>query len=35
MGSFCCEQFGVNRFRTLRRDEIDARYQEFATCMAF
>ncbi len=29
MGSFCCEEFGVGRFRTLNREEIDARYQEF------
>lgn len=29
MGSFCCEQFGVDRFRSLTRDEIDARYREF------
>ncbi len=29
MGSFCCERFGVDRFRTLSRGEIDARYQEF------
>lgn len=29
MGSFCCEKFGVERFRTLTRAEIDARYQEF------
>lgn len=29
MGSFCCEQFGVDRFRTLTRKEIDARFQEF------
>jgi sugar/nucleoside kinase (ribokinase family) len=29
MGSFCCEQFGVDRFRTLTRNEIDARFQEF------
>jgi len=29
MGSFCCEQFGVDRFRTLTRAEIDARFQEF------
>ncbi len=29
MGSFCCEKFGVDRFRTLTRSEIDARYQEF------
>ena len=35
MGSFCCEQFGVDRFRTLTRDEIEERYQEFKTCTAF
>ncbi|HEY1339263.1 MAG TPA: PfkB family carbohydrate kinase [Bryobacteraceae bacterium] len=35
MGSFCCEKFGVDRFRTLTRDEIEARYQEFKTCTAF
>jgi len=29
MGSFCCERFGVDRFRTLARAEIDARFQEF------
>ncbi len=29
MGSFCCEKFGVGRFETLTRAEIDARYQEF------
>ncbi len=29
MGSFCCERFGVDRFRTLTREEIDARFQEF------
>jgi sugar/nucleoside kinase (ribokinase family) len=29
MGSFCCEKFGVDRFRTLTRAEIDARYREF------
>jgi sugar/nucleoside kinase (ribokinase family) len=29
MGSFCCERFGVERFRTLTRDEIDARFDEF------
>ena len=27
MGSFCCEKFGVDRFRTLTRDEIEARYR--------
>ena len=29
MGSFCCEQFGTERFRTLTRKEIDARFNEF------
>ena len=35
MGSFCCEKFGVDRFRTLTRDEIEARYREFKGCTAF
>jgi sugar/nucleoside kinase (ribokinase family) len=35
MGSFCCEKFGVDRFRTLTREEIEARYQEFQSCTAF
>jgi len=35
MGSFCCEKFGVDRFRTLTREEIEARYHEFETCTAF
>ena len=29
MGSFCCEQFGVGRLRTLTRDQIESRYREF------
>jgi sugar/nucleoside kinase (ribokinase family) len=29
MGSFCCERFGVERFRTLTKAEIDARFEEF------
>lgn len=29
MGSFCCEQFGVKRFETLTRAEVDARFREF------
>ena len=29
MGSFCCEKFGVDRFRTLTREEVDARFREF------
>jgi sugar/nucleoside kinase (ribokinase family) len=29
LGSFCCEQFGVDRFRTLTREEIDGRFREF------
>jgi sugar/nucleoside kinase (ribokinase family) len=35
MGSFCCEKFGVDRFRTLTREEIEARYQEFQSCTQF
>lgn len=35
MGSFCCEEFGVNRFRTLTRAEIDERFQEFRGFTAF
>ncbi len=35
MGSFCCEQFGVDRFRTLTRGEIDARFHEFKNCTTF
>lgn len=29
MGSFCCEQFGVGRFRNLTRDDIERRFREF------
>lgn len=29
MGSFCCEAFGPERFKTLTREEIDQRFQEF------
>ena len=29
MGSYCCEDFGVDRFRTLTRDAIEARFNEF------
>jgi sugar/nucleoside kinase (ribokinase family) len=35
MGSFCCENFGVDRFRTLTRDAIEARYQEFKNHTSF
>lgn len=35
MGSFCCERFGVDRFRTLTRAEIDARYHEFQEFTSF
>jgi len=35
MGSFCCERFGVERFRTLTRQEIDARYAEFKEFTSF
>jgi sugar/nucleoside kinase (ribokinase family) len=29
MGSFCCEMFGPDRFKTLTRSDIDARFAEF------
>jgi sugar/nucleoside kinase (ribokinase family) len=35
MGSFCCEKFGVDRFRTLTRSEIDGRFREFQEATAF
>jgi hypothetical protein len=35
MGSFCCEEFGVDRFRTLTRDEVEARFNEFKAITAF
>jgi sugar/nucleoside kinase (ribokinase family) len=35
MGSFCCEKFGVDRFRTLTRAEIDGRYNEFKEITGF
>jgi sugar/nucleoside kinase (ribokinase family) len=35
LGSFCCEQFGVDRFRTLTRADIDARFQEFKSFTEF
>ncbi len=35
MGSFCCERFGVDRFRTLTRAEIDGRFQEFRAFTRF
>lgn len=35
MGSFCCEKFGVDRFRTLAREEIEERYREFQSCTQF
>ncbi len=35
MGSFCCERFGVERFRTLTRPEIDDRFQEFRRFTSF
>ena len=35
MGSFCCERFGVDRFRTLTRGEIDARFEEFKEFTSF
>src|SRR5918911_1415364 len=35
MGSYCCERFGVDRFRTLTRSEIDARFEEFRQFTSF
>jgi sugar/nucleoside kinase (ribokinase family) len=35
LGSFCCEKFGVDRFRTLTREEIDRRFCEFRECTEF
>jgi sugar/nucleoside kinase (ribokinase family) len=35
MGSFCCERFGVDRFRTLTREEIDVRFNEFKAFTSF
>ena len=35
MGSFCCEKFGVERFRSLTRAEIDSRFQEFQDATGF
>ncbi len=35
MGSFCCEKFGVDRFRTLTRTEINGRFDEFRRFTAF
>ncbi len=35
MGSFCCEQFGTGRLRTLTREEIEARFQEFKAFTEF
>jgi sugar/nucleoside kinase (ribokinase family) len=35
MGSFCCEQFGVERLCTLTRKDIDDRFQEFRRFTAF
>ncbi|MGE5487591.1 MAG: PfkB family carbohydrate kinase [bacterium] len=35
MGSFCCERFGVDRFRDLTRAEIDARFQQFKDFTSF
>lgn len=35
MGSFCCEEFGVDRFRRLTRQDIDQRFDEFRRFTAF
>jgi sugar/nucleoside kinase (ribokinase family) len=35
MGSFCCEEFGVDRFRTLTRKDVDQRFEEFRRFTTF
>ncbi|HZU24267.1 MAG TPA: PfkB family carbohydrate kinase [Bryobacteraceae bacterium] len=35
MGSYCCEKFGVDRFRSLTRDDIERRFREFRTFTEF
>lgn len=35
MGSYCCEMFGVDRFRSLTRTEIDQRFAEFQHFTSF
>ncbi len=35
MGSFCCERFGVDRFRDLTRKDIDKRFEEFRSFTSF
>ena len=35
MGSFCCEKFGVERFRSLSRSEVDERFQHFKAITEF
>lgn len=35
MGSFCCERFGVDRFRDLERKDIDKRFEEFRNFTSF
>jgi sugar/nucleoside kinase (ribokinase family) len=35
MGSFCCEQFGIGRLRTLARSDIEQRFEEFRKLTQF
>jgi sugar/nucleoside kinase (ribokinase family) len=35
MGSYCCERFGVERFRSLTRADIERRYEEFRQFTSF
>lgn len=35
MGSFCCEQFGVDGLRNLTLERIEARYEEFQALLAY
>jgi sugar/nucleoside kinase (ribokinase family) len=35
MGSFCCEEFGPDRFRTLTSDDIEERFSHYRQITAF
>ncbi len=35
VASFCCEAFGVDRFKDLTREQIEDRFHEFASMVHF
>jgi hypothetical protein len=35
VASFCCEAFGVDRFKDLTREQIEARFHQFASMVHF